>query len=59
MKSLSKKGSARSKMLRKVMPKLSGSNAEKLAKAISDENPSKFEAVWKQIGKEIAKTIEK
>jgi hypothetical protein len=59
MKSISKKGSARSKMLRKVMPKLSGSNAEKLAKAIEAENPEKFKSVWKQIGLEISKTLEK
>lgn len=53
------KGSARSRMLRAVMPKLSGSEAEQLGRAIDAENPEQFKKVWARIGKNIAKTLEK
>lgn len=53
------KGSARSRMLRAVMPKLSGVEAEQLGKAIDAENPEQFKRIWMKIGKNIAKTLEK
>lgn len=53
------KGSARSRMLRAIMPKLSGVNAEKLSKALDAENPEQFKSIWKDIGKQISKTLEK
>tara|TARA_Y100001963_G_scaffold160259_1_gene269834 strand:+ start:4481 stop:4666 length:186 start_codon:yes stop_codon:yes gene_type:complete len=51
------KGSARSRMLRKVMPKLSGTEADQLGKAIDNENEEQFRRIWQKIGKNITDTF--
>lgn len=57
-KQKSKKGGSRSQMLKVVMPKLSGSNAEELQRAIAANDGAKAERILHKIAAEIRKDLE-
>lgn len=52
-----KKGSARSQMLRMIMPMLSRENGEKLANAIEQKDANKMRVVWDDIKQQIANKL--
>ena len=54
-----KSANTRSRMLKMVMPHLSRENGDRLAKAIGENNPGEFSAVWDRIKKEIRRKLEK
>lgn len=53
-----KKGSARSQMLKAVMPKLSSVDGKILTNAIQEQNSEKFRQAWIRIGNTLAKELE-
>lgn len=53
-----KKGSARSQMLKMVMPELSSIDGKQLQSAIQSENPEVFRQAWNKIGQRLAKKLE-
>lgn len=58
LQSISKKASARSKMLKMIMPMLSGSNAEELGAAIESKDSDKAKAVMDKISQQLKEKID-
>lgn len=54
-----KKGSSRSRMLKMIMPMLSGENGDKLGAAISDNDPDAARRVMEKISKELQLNLKK